>query len=173
MNRPVSDTAAAVIAQLGLVPHPEGGYFRETYRHRPADGSRGYATLIYYLLQAGETSRWHRVNDAEEIWLFQGGSPLEMMLSPEGRGREERRLGTDVANGEEPQILVGRGVWQTARSLGLYTLVACLVTPAFDFAGFEMAPEGWSPLSAAPPAAPPWGLAGGRRPVPPGLRRRR
>ncbi len=148
MNRPVSDTAAALIAQLGLAPHPEGGHYRETYRDRPADGSRGHATLIYYLLQAGESSHWHRVSDAVEIWLFQAGSPLELLLSPDGRRREERRLGTDVANGEEPQIRIDPGVWQSARSLGLYTLVACMVTPAFDFAGFEMAPPGWAPLGA-------------------------
>ena len=168
MNRPVSDTAAALIAQLGLAPHPEGGHYRETYRHSPADGSRGNATLIYYLLQAGETSRWHRVNDADEIWLFQGGSPLELVLSPDGRGREDRRLGTDVANGEEPQILVARGVWQSARSLGLYSLAACLITPAFDFAGFELAPPSWSPLSRSP-VGPPAGRHLSRR----GLLRRR
>jgi predicted cupin superfamily sugar epimerase len=150
MSRPVSDTAAALIAQLGLEPHPEGGHFRETYRHRPADGGRGRATLIYYLLQAGEVSQWHRVNDADEIWLFQAGSPLELVLSPDGRERDYRRLGTDVANSEELQVLVGQGVWQSARSLGLYSLVGCLVTPAFDFAGFEMAPPGWSPMK--PPA---------------------
>jgi predicted cupin superfamily sugar epimerase len=102
--------------------------------------------LIYYLLQAGEVSQWHRVNDADEIWLFQAGSPLELVLSPDGRERDYRRLGTDIANGEELQVLVGQGVWQSARSLGLYSLVGCLVTPAFDFAGFEMAPPGWSPM---------------------------
>jgi hypothetical protein len=168
MSRPISDTAAALIAQLGLAPHPEGGHYRETYRHRPADGSRGRATLIYYLLQAGELSRWHRVNDADEIWLFQGGSPLELILSPDGEARDDRRLGTDVANGEEPQILVPRAVWQSARSLGLYSLVACLVTPAFDFAGFEMAPPGWSPAHAGLRPA-----AGGRHPSLRALRRRR
>jgi uncharacterized protein len=153
MSRPVSDTAAALIAQLGLEPHPEGGHYRETYRDRPTGGGRGRATLIYYLLQGGEVSHWHRVNDADEIWLFQAGSPLELPLSPDGQRREDRILGTDVANGEEPQILVGRGVWQAARSLGLYTLVACMVTPAFDFTGFEMAPPGWSPARPDPRGA--------------------
>jgi uncharacterized protein len=149
MSRPISDTAAALIAQLELAPHPEGGHYRETYRDRPADGSRGRATLIYFLLQAGETSRWHRLTDAEEIWLFQAGAPLELLLSRDGDERQTRRLGTDVANGEEPQILIERGVWQSAVSLGLYSLAACLVTPAFDFAGFEMAPAAWAPIRPA------------------------
>lgn len=162
MNRPVSDTAAALIAQLDLKPHPEGGHFRETYRGRPADGSRGKATLIYYLLQAGEVSHWHRVNDADEIWLFQAGSPIELSLSSDGQRREDHLLGTDVANGERPQILVPQGVWQAARSLGLYTLVACIVTPAFDFAGFEMAPPGWSPSKREPRGAGKYLLPRGR-----------
>ncbi len=166
MSRPVSDTAAALIAQLGLEPHPEGGHYRETYRDRPAGGGRARASLIHYLLQAGEVSHWHRVNDADEIWLFQAGSPLELALSPDGEIREDLVLGADVANGERPQILVGQGVWQSARSLGLYTLTACLVTPAFDFAGFEMAPPGWSP-------ARPDLRAGGRYLLPRGRLRRR
>ncbi len=145
MSRPVSDTAAALIAQLGLEPHPEGGHYRETYRDRPAGGGRAHASLIHYLLQAGEASHWHRVNDADEVWLFQAGSPLELTLSPDGQIREDHILGPDVANGEQTQILVNKSVWQSARSLGLYTLAACLVTPAFEFAGFEMAPPGWSP----------------------------
>lgn len=168
MSRPVSDTAAALIAQLGLEPHPEGGHYRETYRHSPADGSRGHATLIYYLLQAGDVSHWHRVVDAIEIWLFQAGSPLELGLSPDGESRSFNRLGTDIANGEAPQIEIPAGHWQSARSLGLYSLAACLVVPAFDFAGFEMAPPGWNPGTAS---FRPGG--GGRRPLPPGLRRRR
>lgn len=173
MNRPISDTATALIAQLGLQPHPEGGHFRETYRHRPADGSRGHATLIYYLLQAGEVSHWHRVNDADEIWMFHAGSPLELLTAAEGGPLEERKLGTDVANGEEPQILIERRVWQSARSLGLYTLAACMVTPAFDFAAFELAPPGWTPprRSSVSPLFPRTG--GGRHPSPRGWRRPR
>jgi uncharacterized protein len=166
MSRPVSDTSAALIAQLGLQAHPEGGHYRETYRQVPAGGGRAQASLIFYLLQAGEVSHWHRVNDADEVWLFQAGSPLELTLSPDGQIRDDRILGTDVANGEQPQILVSQGVWQSARSLGLYTLVACLVTPAFDFAGFEMAPPGWSP-------ARPDLRAGGRYLSPRGRLRRR
>ena len=166
MNRPVSDTAAALIAQLGLEPHPEGGHYRETYRDRTMGDARARASLIHYLLQAGEVSHWHRVNDADEIWLFQAGSPLQLILSPDGQRGEDLVLGADVANGERPQILVSQGVWQSARSLGLYTLVACLVTPAFDFAGFEMASAGWSPSR-------PDSRAGGRYLSPRGKLRRR
>jgi len=166
MSRPVSDTAAALIAQLGLEPHPEGGHYRETYCDQPAGGGRAQASLIYYLLQAGEVSHWHRVTDADEIWLFQAGSPLELSLSADGQTRDDQNLGVDVANGERPQIVVPRGVWQSARSRGLYTLVACMVTPAFDFASFEMAPPGWSP---AKPSA----RAGGRYLSPRGRLRRR
>ena len=166
MSRPVSDTAAALIAQLGLEPHPEGGHYRETYRDRPGGGGRGRASLIHYLLQAGEVSHWHRVTDADEIWLFQAGSPLELSLSPDGQARDDENLGVDIANGERPQIVVPRDVWQSARSRGLYTLVACLVTPAFDFDGFEMAPPGWSP-------AKPGARASGRYLSPRGRPRRR
>jgi uncharacterized protein len=150
MSRPVSDTAAALIAKLGLEPHPEGGYYRETFRHRLPGGGRGHATLIYYLLQAGELSHWHRVIDAAEIWLFQAGAPFELGLSPDGERRDYRRLGTDIANDEEPQIEIPAGVWQSARSLGLYSLAACMVAPAFDFASFEMAPPGWAPGATGP-----------------------
>jgi len=150
MSRPVSDTAAALIAQLGLEPRPEGGHYRETYRDRPRGGGRGQATLIYYLLQAGELSHWHRVTDAVEIWLYQAGAPFELGLSPDGEQRDFRRLGTDVAIGEEPQIEIPAGAWQSARSLGLYSLAACLVVPAFDFASFEMAPPGWAPGTTGP-----------------------
>lgn len=150
MRRPASDAAAALIAELGLEPHPEGGHYRETYRHRPPGGGRGHATLIYYLLQADEPSRWHRVADAVEIWLFQAGAPFELGLSPDGERAHYRRLGADVANGEEPQIEIPAGVWQSARSLGRYSLAACLVVPAFDFASFEMAPAGWAPAPTGP-----------------------
>jgi predicted cupin superfamily sugar epimerase len=173
MTKPISDTAAALIAQLGLEPHPEGGNYRQTYRQEPKDGARGHASLIYYLLQAGEVSRWHRVNDADEIWLFHAGSPLELLLAQEGGERAEHRLGTDVANGEQPQILIPARVWQSARSLGLYTLVGCMVAPAFDFAGFEMAPLGWSPSGRAELSRSQPTPGGGRHPAPRGPRRPR
>jgi uncharacterized protein len=141
----VSEAAAAVIAWLGLRPHPEGGHFVETYRHAPADGGRGLATAIYYLLRAGEESRWHRVTDAVEIWAYHAGAPLALTLSADGRHIAPYRLGLELAAGERPQAVVPAGCWQTARSLGDWTLVSCVVAPAFEFGGFEMAPAGWQP----------------------------
>ncbi len=137
-------TAEQVIAALGLEPHPEGGHYRETFRDRPADGARGATTAIYYLLRAGEVSRWHRI-DAIEIWHWYAGAPLALSISPDGRGVETERLGSDIAAGERPQAVVPAGAWQSAVSLGDWSLVGCSVSPAFAFEGFELAPEGWEP----------------------------
>jgi hypothetical protein len=136
--------AAALIAALDLKPHPEGGHFRETYRHVPPEGGRGAMTAIYYLLQEGEVSAWHRV-DAAEIWHFYAGAPLALSVSPDGKCAETKILGPNVAADERPQIVVPQGHWQSARSRGVWTLVGCTVGPAFEFSGFEMAPCGWSP----------------------------
>ena len=136
--------ADAVIARLGLQPHPEGGHYRETYRDAPADGGRGAATAIYYLLRAGEVSRWHRI-DAIEIWHWYAGAPLALSISTEGGAIETHALGPDLAAGQRPQAIVPAGAWQSAVSTGDWSLVGCTVSPAFEFAGFELAPEGWSP----------------------------
>lgn len=145
MSIPVSDTAAGLIELLELQPHPEGGHYRETYRDRPAGGGRGAMTAIHYLLQAGEVSHWHRVHTADEIWIFNTGEALELMLSPDGQAQEIHRLGLDVARGERTQIVIPRNCWQSATSLGMFTLVTCVVSPAFEFDDFEMAPPGWAP----------------------------
>jgi predicted cupin superfamily sugar epimerase len=137
-------SAAAIIRALDLKPHPEGGHYRETFRHVPQSGGRGAMTAIYYLLQDGEVSAWHRV-DAAEIWHFYAGAPLALSLSSDGRKTEDVVLGPNVAKGEQPQTVVAPGCWQSARSLGGWTLVGCTVGPAFDFAGFELAPRGWAP----------------------------
>ncbi len=138
-------TARAIIARLGLAPHPEGGHFRETFRSpAPGDG-RGAMTSILFLLAEGEASHWHRVRDADEIWHFHAGAPLALSLSADGRAVSEHRLGADLAAGESPQVTVPRDCWQAARSLGAWTLVGCTVGPAFDFAGFELAPPDWAP----------------------------
>ena len=137
-------TAGQIIAALNLQPHPEGGWFCETYRHVPPQSGRGAVTAIYYLLQAGEQSHWHKV-DADEIWHFYSGDPLELSLSKDGRTIARHVLGTNVSAGQSPQIVVPAGVWQSARPLGAFTLGGCTVAPAFEFAGFELAPPGWQP----------------------------
>jgi predicted cupin superfamily sugar epimerase len=137
-------SAAEIIRALDLKPHPEGGHYRETFRHAPPSGGRGAMTAIYYLLQHGEVSAWHRV-DAAEIWHFYAGAPLALSLSADGKQKQTVTLGSDIASGERPQALVPEGHWQSARTRGAWTLVGCTVGPAFDFAGFEMAPQGWEP----------------------------
>jgi predicted cupin superfamily sugar epimerase len=133
-----------IIARLGLVPHPEGGHYVETWRHRPEDGGRGAGTAIFYLLRAGERSHWHRI-DATEIWHFHAGDPLLLRLSGDGRSEHAVVLGPDIAAGQMPQVVVPPASWQAAEPLGSWTLAGCTVSPAFDFAGFEMAPADWTP----------------------------
>ena len=148
---PASDLASAeeVARLLGLEPHPEGGFFRETFRDAREDASgRAASTAIYYLLRAGEVSAWHRV-DAAEAWHFYAGAPLALTVSLDGRDASVHRLGPDLARGERPQLVVPAQWWQSARSLGIWTLVGCTVAPGFTFAGFEMAPPGWGPRHPA------------------------
>ena len=135
-------TAAEIIALLDLKPHPEGGHYRETFRDpREVDG-RSVGTAIYFLLAEGEASHWHRV-DGTEIWHFHAGAALELKIHDKCGQRIV--LGPDLTAGQRPQGIVPVGAWQAARSLGDWTLVGCTVSPGFDFAGFEMAPEGWAP----------------------------
>ena len=137
-------SAQEIIDLLALAPHPEGGHYRETWRENVVEGDRGAGSAIYYLLGAGERSHWHRV-DAAEIWHYYGGAALALSISADNGMTEEFRLGTDLASGERPQAIVAKGAWQSAVSLGDWTLVGCTVSPAFEFAGFEMAPPDWSP----------------------------
>lgn len=139
-------TADDIIQELGLARHPEGGWYVETFRDARADGARAHSTAIYFLLKAGESSHWHRV-DAAELWLFHAGAPLELGLSEDGVTSRTVRVGTDLKAGERPQAIVPRGAWQTARTTGAWTLVSCTVAPGFEFGGFELAPAGWSPGS--------------------------
>lgn len=129
-------TADEIIRTLSLAAHPEGGWFRETFRDSAS-------TAIYYLLKAGERSHWHRIASAE-IWHWYAGDPLELRIA-DGAMRETVILGTRIERGERPQGIVPPHAWQSARSLGAFTLVGCTVAPAFDFAKFEMAPPGWEP----------------------------
>lgn len=137
-------TADEIIALLGLEEHPEGGHYAETWRHAAGEGERGAGTAIYFLLQAGERSHWHRV-DADEIWHWYRGAPLALHVSEDGATRRDLLLGPDLAGGQAPQIVVPAGAWQAAESQGAWTLVGCTVSPAFEFRGFELAPPGWSP----------------------------
>jgi len=137
------DTADRLIAALDLAPHPEGGHYRETFRDAPGPGGRAASTAILFLLKAGEVSRWHRV-DAVEIWHWHGGGAIELTAADAG-GRRVWRLGGDIEAGETPQAVIPAGAWQMARPLGDYALVGCTVTPGFEFAGFELAAEGFEP----------------------------
>lgn len=153
---PPPDPARAIIDALGLRPHPEGGWYTETWRAPdPAGGGRPTGSAILYLLAVGERSHWHRI-DADEVWQFAAGDPLELRIHPGdggsggdagdlGGGTTLIRLGGDVLAGDVPQAVVPAGVWQTARAVGGWALVGCTVAPAFDFASFEMAPPGWQP----------------------------
>lgn len=134
------DRAEEIIARLDLQPHPEGGWYRQTWVG-PEVAGRASGTAILFLLRAGEVSHWHRV-DADEIWLWHAGAPLILSLGQ--TAARHHRLGPDVLAGEAPQIVVPAGHWQAARPLGVYTLVSCTVSPGFRFAGFDLAPPGWS-----------------------------
>ena len=136
-------TAPEIIALLDLKPHPEGGHYRETFRDpREVDG-RSVGTAIYFLLSEGERSHWHCV-DAAELWHFYLGAPLELEIA-DAAGRRTVVLGPDVTAGQRPQAVVPTGAWQAARTTGEWTLCGCTVAPGFDFAGFDLAPPGWSP----------------------------
>ncbi|SFC69225.1 hypothetical protein SAMN05428997_11017 [Bosea sp. CRIB-10] len=144
MNTLSGLSAAEVIHLLELKPHPEGGHYRETFRDPAGPVGRGFSTAIYYLLDVGETSEWHRV-DAAEIWHHYAGAPLVITLSPNGHDASAHHLGKDLSAGQRPQIVVPAGHWQSATSLGAWTLVGCTVAPGFAFSGFEMAPPNWRP----------------------------
>lgn len=136
--------ADAVIALLGLTPHPEGGHYLETFRDAAPDGARGASTAIYFLLKAGERSHWHKV-DAVEMWHWHAGAPLVLRIAEAGTGVREHLLGPDLVAGQRPQGIVPAHAWQAAESRGDWTLVGCTVAPAFRFEGFVLAPDGWEP----------------------------
>jgi hypothetical protein len=141
-------TAEQLIELLKLERHPEGGWYRQTFED-VAPGERARSTAIYFLLREGEISAWHRV-DAAEVWHWHAGASLEIKIAADGTATSGPRsethiLGTDFAAGERPQVVVPGNHWQSAKSLGNWTLVGCTVAPGFQFAHFEMAEEGWKP----------------------------
>lgn len=137
-------TAAEIVAALGMARHPEGGWYVETFRDA-GGGPRGHSTAIYFLLERGDVSAWHRVVDAVEVWHHHAGAPLALSICEEGGTVKTMQLGPDILAGERPQGVVPANWWQTARSLGDWTLVGCTVAPGFDFASFELAAPGWTP----------------------------
>ncbi|THK35247.1 cupin domain-containing protein [Ensifer sp. MPMI2T] len=136
-------TPAAIVDALGLARHPEGGWYVETFRDGGAP--RSHSTAIYYLLEKGERSHWHRVRDAAEIWHYYAGAPLELSVAEPSKPASRFRLGPDLLEGERPQHVVPANWWQSAASLGNWTLVGCTVAPGFDFSAFEMAAPEWQP----------------------------
>lgn len=136
--------ARELIRLLDLSPHPEGGFYREAYRASAGPGLRPAGTAIYFLLAAGQASRWHRV-DADEAWHFYEGGPLELLWED----RELVRVTLGSVDGERarPLAVVPAGRWQAARPLGDYALVGCTVAPGFDFRGFALLAD--DPAAAA------------------------
>ena len=140
--------AQEIAARLGMQPHPEGGWYVETWQPAGPDGSRGPGSAILFLLATSERSHWHRL-DADEVWQWSAGDDLELRTWTEGDATiTVTRLGGDVSGGPAAtvvQAIVPKGAWQTARTLGAWTLVGCIVAPAFDFDGFELADPDWEP----------------------------
>jgi predicted cupin superfamily sugar epimerase len=138
--------AADIIAKLGLQPHPEGGWYRQTWLGPDREG-RASGTAILFLLARGERSHWHRV-DADEIWIWNAGAPLTLRLGE--HAARAVTLGPDVLGGQEVQALVPAGHWQAAESQGDWTLVSCTVSPGFRFEGFELAAPDFTLPEVAP-----------------------
>lgn len=137
-----------VIKELNMQPHPEGGWYIQTFRDEDGgkgNGSRGNSTAIYYLLEKGQRSHWHKVIDAAEVWLWHAGDTLELSISDDGKHVIKHALGMNLMSGERPQAVVGAGAWQSAAPMGAWTLVSCTVAPGFEFSSFEMAPDDWAP----------------------------
>jgi len=146
-------TAAEVVHELELTPHPEGGFYRETHRSiLDGDGHHGTSnrvasTVIYFLIARDQNNRWHKV-DADEIWFWHAGADLELsIVDPSTDVQTVLRIGTSGENHAAPHGVVPPQWWQSARTLGEWTLVSCVVTPGFEWSKFVLAPTGWSPSS--------------------------
>ncbi len=138
----MNDRAKELIHTLGLSPHPEGGHYREIHRsplNVPAiGGGRSALTCIYFLLTAGQKSRWHRLRTADELWHHLEGAPLELFIAEPELTLVERRVLGPLRADSAPQRVVPAGHWQAARTLGEYTLVGCSVGPGFEFSDFQL-----------------------------------
>lgn len=139
------DPARAIIDRLALSPHPEGGWYRETWRAPAGEGERAAGTAILFLLETGGRSHWHRV-DAAELWLWHAGAALELRIAASDEDYPRTvRLGGDVLGGAAAQAVVPPGAWQAAEAKEGWALVSCVVVPGFEFAGFTLADPGWAP----------------------------
>lgn len=137
-------TASEVVALLGMEPHPEGGFYKQTFADTLNSTGRPHSTLIYYLLSDRQTGAWHRV-DAAEVWHWYAGAPMRLDISRDGKLVSAHALGNDLAAGERPQLVIPGNAWQRAACLGDWTLVGCTVAPGFQFSKFEQAEPGWEP----------------------------
>ncbi len=137
-------TATEIVALLGLEPHIEGGFYRQTFSDGPNAMGRPHSTLIYYLLTDRQSGAWHRV-DSAEVWHWYAGAPMTIGISRDGKSVTKHALGNDLATGERPQVVIPSGAWQQATCLGDWTLVGCTVAPGFQFSKFEQAEDGWEP----------------------------
>ena len=133
-----------IINNLNLKPHPEGGWYKETFLSKININNRSISSMIYYLLKKGEYSHWHRVVDADEIWIWNLGGSLELQ-SYSNNTIKKVRLGKDFKKGQTIQAIIPKGVWQSAKPIKNWVLVTCIVTPAFSFEGFELASKEWKP----------------------------
>ena len=146
------DNIDNIIDKLDLQPHPEGGYFKETYRSRlilskkgiPPDfeGDRNACTAIYFLLTSDNFSAFHRIKQ-DEIWHFYSGSPISLHILTEDGNYEKQMIGSNLEKGEIPQFVVHGGDWfaSEVEDPNSYALAGCTVSPGFDFADFEMASQ--------------------------------
>lgn len=142
--RPAGDLGVQeIVKMLSMGPHPEGGWYVETFRDDRGDGRAG-STAIYFLLAADQVSAWHKV-DAVEYWLWQAGAPLSLSISQDGQSARSQYLGPDLRAGHRPQAIVPADAWQSAESLGAWSLVSCIVAPGFEFSGFTLAEPDWRP----------------------------
>ncbi len=134
-------TPDSIIKSLDMQPHPEGGWYKETWRNPTEPRSLG--TAIYFLLEAHQHSHWHRV-DADEMWHWYAGSAMELHQF-DGKVTTVEILGTDLVSGQRPQLLVPANDWQKSVPVDGWVLVGCTVCPGFLFDGFELADTGWEP----------------------------
>jgi predicted cupin superfamily sugar epimerase len=133
-----------LIERYALEPHPEGGFYRRVFEHPNRDDGRALASAIVYLLPEGVRSRWHRI-DAVELWHAGFGASLELSIAETDTVTRTEHVGAEPS--DVPMAAVPAGAWQSARTLGQWSLVTVTVVPAFAWEGFELAPEGWAPTT--------------------------